>query len=560
MPQQTTVYQKQRNVDPFFLEAINTVFLRPDRQIFLMDGPIALGKTANFLAAGAYHLAHCVEPIKRKNKWVRESLWFCIRESENGAVATMREVIEDALFLPELMYDANGPYKEAGKNPKFIIIEHEIPDGTFLKMVFECHGFNNPRAESRLRSRAAMGVIIPEVQSIPWSIVELARQRSGRWRTSQTRLSKMINGKKYSLSGMEQLKIVLADANIPPRPHAMYDAIYDHPKGGAPTIIRITPPSPILPKPVSDVPKALVDSEKYPVTMFEKKQVVWLPNPKAYHMTKHFERTQVDEETGEDILGPDGKPLTVPWSGYSVWYQELNQSDSTIRRHVLGIPDTIGGASAIYQNVHEKCFLEKAKDFNPHVQVLIGYDPGNFAGFLFMQPQTDGTVYVFHEIVIEPEDGLRGRDQIEIFVVPYLKNLHLSKPAKAVSDPYALVDTSKGEGEATILKANGIQVVPCKVMNQQVKTRINCLGYYLSQGLVEIAPSCTKFITAVRGGYQWKTSFSGVISGTVNKNEFSHITEAGQYPFVNLYLETFGNKGRRSKTPVRISKIKRKSR
>ena len=519
-----------------------------------MDGPIALGKTANFLATGAYHLAQCVEPIKRKNKLVRESLWFCIRESENGAVATMREVIEDALFTPELMADPNGPYKEHGKNPKFITISHELNDGTYLKMVFECHGFNNKEAESRLRSRATLGVIIPEVQGIPWEIVAVARQRSGRWRPSTTRLSKVIDGKRYTLSGAQQLKIVLADANIPDRPHPMYDAIYDAPDGGAPTILRLTPPSPVIPKPITEVSPELVASGKYPVTTFEKQKVIWLPNPACYHMTKHFETVETDDITGEPILDDQGVVKTVPWSGYAIWYQELNQSDSIIRRHILGKPDTIGGEAAIYQNFDEK-ILGVVKPFNPDVQVWIGYDPGNYSGFLFIQEQPDGTMHIFYEIVFEPLDGLRGRDQIEDFVVPYLDDLKLSRPANAVSDPYAMVDTSKGEGEATILRANGIKVVPCKVPNQHVTTRINCLGYYLAQGLVTVDPSCTTFITGVKGGYRWKKTRSGIIAGTVDKNKYSHIVEAGQYPFVNFYRKAFSNQGP-TKSKLGITKVR----
>lgn len=522
-----------------------------------MDGPVALGKTANFLATGSYHLAQCVEPVRRGNKMVRESLWFCIRESENTAVATMREVIEDTLFSPELMAQSDGPYREYGKNPKFIEIAHELGDGTHLKMTFECHGFNDKGAESRLRSRAALGIVIPEMQGIPYEIAMVARQRAGRWRTATTVMSKVIDGRKYSLSGMQQLKIVLADANIPARPHQFYDKIYDDPDQGQPIIHRIKPPSPLIRKPLDQVPQELIDSKKYPITTYEKQQVMWFPNPDCYHMTKHYESRLVDKKTGEDILDENGNPTFDTWSGYSAWYQELNQIDSIVRRNVIGEHDPLGGEVAIYQEF-DPDNLDVVKKFNPNLQTWLGYDPGLYAGYILMQEYPDKTIHVFKEIVFEPLDEARGRTQIEDFVAPYITGLKSNLPIKSVVDPAALVDTSKGEGEATILRENGILIVPCRVLNQQVKTRQNCLGYYLKQGLITIdGKACPTLVKGIKGGYQWNSTKGGMVVGTVKKNKYSHPVEALQYPMVNFYHEQYGQNNNRNRS-LGISRIRSK--
>ena len=499
-----------------------------------MDGPIAFGKTTNFLWMGAYSIAQCVKPVKRGNRMVRESLWLGISESENSAVARFREAIEDATFSPDAMADRNGPVNIHGSHPAFITINHGLSDGTELKMVIECRGFNHEGAEGTLRSRSYLGALIPECQTVPWPIIEVARQRTGRWRPSDVVIEKKIDGVTRTLTGTAQLKFVMCDANIPARPHAMYEKLYDNVGIEDSVYQLLTPPPPINPIPVETAPTELVQNSTYPKTRFERKDVVWVPNPDCYYMTKHFETAEHNAD-GSIMTDEHGRLITIPWSGYAIWYQELHNSDSIVRRHVLGRPDTVGGDEAIYPTFDREVHV-KERDFLRGGDVYVGYDPGNYAGVVFMQPYPDGSVHVFHEINFEPADGLTSRAQVEQFVNPYVTAHLQGSKVYFVPDPFAEVDTNQGEGLSAVLSSFGLKVIRCLVPNQNTQARKNCLGYFIDQALMSVSANCPHLIKALSGGYAYKKLRSGMISPNIDKASiYSHIAEALQYPMVNLY-------------------------
>ena len=551
----TLDYHNKKQVAPFFEDAINEVFLHPEKQMYIMDGAIATGKTSNFLVAGSYALTQCVLPVRQGGRMVREALWAAVRESENSTVATLFGILQDSLFTPEIITSVNSPVKIIGSHPTIIRIEHDLADGTLLRMDIECHGFNNKKAEGRLRSREFMGGLIPEIQTIPWEIAEVLRQRTGRWRTRNTRLEKTINGRKYMLSGAQHLKILLADANIPPRPHPMYDKLYDPPtlEGSPYHIIR--PPSPIIPTPIAKVSKAVLD--KYPTTRFEKKDVVWLPNPEAYYMTKHFEVDEVDEITGERTLLDDGSFKTKAWSGYGYWYAELKQSDSILRRHIIGIPDTVGGESACYPNF-SKTEATKKRTFLKTGTVYVGFDPGKYASFVFFQVYPNNQIHIFHEINFEPADHAGTRTQIKDFVAPYIKNTLKGMEVEIIPDPAAWNSTASGEAPVSILNEFKLKVVHCGVPNQDTASRMDNLGYFIDSGLLSVDPSCTDITYALQGGYQFKTTKGGIISDSIDKdNPWSHKAESAQYVGVRLYRILILTK-RRGKSKTGMIKVRKK--
>ena len=185
-------------------------------------------------------------------------------------------------------------------------------------------------------------------------------QRCGRFRTDDMIIKKTIDGKVYQLSGLNKLAMVLCDVNIPERPHPLYENYYDIADKSKVPYKFITPPSPLLYKSVENMPQEVLD--KYPVTVFEGKEVVWLPNPKAYNMTRHFEEK---DEDGENI----------PWTGYDYWFSKLHLHDSDVRRYILGKPDSIGGASSIYSNFRNSDSTIKSLALDKSKPVYIGYDP-----------------------------------------------------------------------------------------------------------------------------------------------------------------------------------------
>ena len=525
-------FQRSRLIDPFFEDAINQIYFQPNKQIYLMDGPIATGKSNNFTFAGPYDTAQHVLPREIDGRMVRQSVWAAIRESENSAVGTIMEILEDSVFPPDIIYKPNSPVKKVGSHPTHIVIQHQLADGTYLDMDIECHGFNNPKAEDRLRSRSYVGAIILEVQGIPWSIVEVARQRTGRWRPGTVRIQKTIEGKKYTLSGVQNLKLVFADANIPKRPHAMYEALYDRPTlEGTPYLI-ITPPSPILPHDKDLASKEVI--AKYPSTRFEGKEVVWLPNPKVYFMTKHFETDMLNAFTGEPMQTPEGERVTIPWSGYTYWFNELNQSDSIIRRHILGKPDTVGGEAAVYTHFdNRKSVVDQ--DYVKGREVWVGYDNGKYSAFIFLQADKHNHLHVFHEIIFDREDAIRTRGQVFDFVKPYVENNLSSSMVFFVNDPAGAHDNSAGESAVSVLREAGLTVKPCMVANQDTVSREANLGYFVDNDTITISPHCTRIVGALSGGYCFKTTASGLVSDSIDKNIYSHAAEALQYACVNLY-------------------------
>ena len=527
-------FQRHRLVDPFFENAINQMYFHPDKQIYLMDGAVATGKSNNFTFAAPYDAAQHVLPHLEDGRMVRRSVWAAIRESENSAVGTIMEILEDSVFPPDIIYKPNSPVKKVGSHPTHIVIAHELSDGTHLHMDIECHGFNNPKAEDRLRSRSYVGAIILEVQGIPWSIVEVARQRTGRWRPGKVRIEKVINDKKYVLSGVQNLKLVFADANIPKRPHAMYDVIYDRPTLDGTPYLVITPPSPILPYPKSEMSQDVID--KYPSTRFEGKEVVWLPNPDVYFMTKHFETDILDPITQEQVTDEHGVPQTVPWSGYTYWFNELKQSDSIVRRHVLGKPDTVGGEAAVYTHFDTRTDVVE-KPYIKGLDVTVGYDPGKYSAFIFVQALKDGSLHIFHEIIFDREDSIRTRGQVEEFVAPYTHAKLSSSKVYFVNDPAGKNDNSSGESAVSVLHGAGLNVRPCLVANQDTVSREANLGYFIDNKLLTVSPHCKRIIGALSGGYCFKTTASGLVSNTIDKNIYSHAAEALQYACVNLYRD-----------------------
>lgn len=478
---------------------------------------------------------------------VRESQWAAIRESEKSTIETLRGVFQEAIFSPEVMYSDHPPLTVTGNHPAKMRIEHKLPDGTWLLMHIECHGFNNEQAEGRLRSREYLGVIIPEMQTVPFNIITIASERAGRWRQRDVMIQKEVDGQVRTLSGVMALKMVFCDENIPARPHPVYDHIYDVADHSKSRFLVVTPPPPIIPVPkeVLVERKGAQETEKlaqkYRETIFEKKRVIWMPNPKAYQMTKHYEEV-VTDELGNVVTEEDGiTPKTVPYSGYKYWLSMLDNTESYIRRMVIGKPDNVGGAASVYKNFNAATQIrERGVDRNR--KLWIGQDPGKYAAFYFLQEMADGSIHVFKEFFFQPEDALLTRRQLEDYVFPELDRwieVYGITDYAFVVDPSAEWGTASGEGAIAIIAENGYYSEPFATSNQDVALRRDGLGYYLEQDLLTIDPSCVYLIQGLKGAYQYKKSKAGVVSDIIEKNEFSHCVEALQYPVGNIYYRDF---------------------
>lgn len=550
---------KSRFIDPFFEKAVNQIFIHSDKTAFVMDGAIGVGKSSNFVAHGAYSISQLVTPIKKGSRMVRESRWAAIRESENSALATITQLFGESIFTPEIMALDDSPFKSFGSHPAKVLISHDLPDGTLLEMKIECHGFDNKKAHNRLRTHEFMGAMIFEMQGIPFDIFEVAQERCGRFRTNSLTITKEINGKTYKLSGQTKLAMVLCDINIPERPHDLYEKYYDVIDKSKLPYMFITPPSPLIYKNVNEVGSAVLD--KYPVVKFEGEDTVWLPNPNAYNMTRHFEEK---DDAGNHI----------PWTGYNYWFSRLHQSDSKIRRFVLGKPDTVGGEAAIYKKFDiEKTIKER--NFIHDKVTYVSFDPGGYAAVVVGQLQTDNTLHFHNEFIFEPADGVSTREIFSKYVFPYLRKKLTNSNVEIIPDPASTwlgKNVSTGQTESilamiidemnTEMKTNpGIKykISPCQVSNQMTDVRIDSLAFFIDKGKISLSKKCDILCKALGGGYQRKILRSGLISNEIDKNLYSHPAESAQYMAVNVlnYIRKGVKNGNNSSSRKRIYKVKK---
>ena len=338
-------FRNHRNIDQFFVEAVNQVYLKPSKKVFIMDGPIGVGKSTNFTFDAPYNVAQHVNPVREGNKEVRRSSWVIARESENSAVNTLYEIFERGRFPAAILYDKGGPVKKSGINPVIVTIEHPLADGTYLSMKIECYGFRDDKSLGRLKSRSFLGGIAPEMQTMPFDVIELLVERCGGRAAPGMLVQKAINGQMHTLSGADPLTMVFADMNIPERPHPVYDKLYDNPQLSHSEYQIITPPSPIKAKHLEQAtPEQL---ERFPTTQFQGKDVVWVPNPDVYWMTAHYEEAIL--ENGNPVL-ENGQLKTIPYSGYNYWLNRVNRDESYVNRLIVGKPNKLGGKAAIYKN------------------------------------------------------------------------------------------------------------------------------------------------------------------------------------------------------------------
>lgn len=556
------IVSKFRSIHPFYKESIDRIFTMPDKQLFVIDGAVGTGKTSEFTVRGAYTIACSVRPIKKGRKQVRESKWAIIRTSENSAYSTLLGILQEAIFSPEIIAANPNLIETKGQHPKEIHVTHDLPDGTELHWWTECHGFDNALAEHRLKTHEFMGAMIPEMQGIKQNIVETAIERCGRWRAESTVVEREIDGENRRLSGVSNLCMVLADINFPQRPHYLYDIWYDKADRTNIPYHFFRPPQPIIPYPVSRASPDIL--EKWPVTRYRDEDVVWVPNPKAYNLTRHYEELDENENP-------------IPWTGYNYWLSKITQSDSRVTRYIVGKPDYDSGQTAIYRwSMNDKTVCNRPIDRNR--PLYVGYDPGGHSSFVFLQRLEDEHIHIYKEIVFDLGDNASNREQIEDFLIPTCIREFNAMNIIVIADPaYIFLGKSRMAGntesamnvlksaisDATRKKGASFQmtVQGAKVSNTDIETRQESLAYFINQHKLTIDPSCSMMIAGLLGGYHYKQNKSGQVSDNIDKSDPSCDTiEAAQYPLINILIDINKKKVNKSTTTRRQASVKRKSR
>jgi len=196
--------------------------------------------------------------------------------------------------------------------------------------------------------------------------------------------------------------------------------------------------------------------------------------------------------------------------------------------------------------------------------VYVGFDPGGHAAIMLLQWYVNNHIHVFKEFHFLLEDNVSTREQIADFFIPYCAEKLPGMTIIIVPDPAILwlgksrmsntVESAMNVLQSELKKAKEKRDITCKfkievpmVRNQEIRTRIDSLGYFITKKLLSIDPSCESFIDGLMGEYHYK-KIKGVISDAIDKNNpCCDVVEAVQYPAVNILKYINKKRGRNGK-------------
>ena len=165
--------------------------------------------------------------------------------------------------------------------------------------------------------------------------------------------------------------------------------------------------------------------------------------------------------------------------------------------------------------------------------LLVGIDGGLDASAIILQPQPDGRMFVLSELVTS---GL-GLEDFGYAVSEHIARLYGAREIDAWADPAIFARSqSDGQDAALWLRRGGITAKPAP---QDPDIRISAVRTWLSRmtnrgAMIQVHPHCEMLIEGMRGAYRFKIAGGEVLVGRVEKNEFSHVQDALQYPLAAL--------------------------
>ncbi len=175
-----------------------------------------------------------------------------------------------------------------------------------------------------------------------------------------------------------------------------------------------------------------------------------------------------------------------------------------------------------------------------HLPVIVGFDCGLTPAATFKQFGMDGRIRVLREAVAF-DMGMKRFNKLVLS--PIIRNLFPTNPLIFIGDPAGKRRADSDESSAfkvlkDAYKEDGA-IVKGATTNDPTR-RIEATEQMLSQypdgePLMIIDPSCTWYIEGLRSKYRFpKVRATQQYATTVDKNDWSHIVEAGQY--ADLYI------------------------
>lgn len=178
---------------------------------------------------------------------------------------------------------------------------------------------------------------------------------------------------------------------------------------------------------------------------------------------------------------------------------------------------------------------------DPLLPVIIGFDTGLTPAAVFHQVGMDGVVRVLKEAAVFDMGMKRFAD---LHLRPIIRNYFPSNPLIFIGDPAGKrrADSDESTAMQELKKKFGSSgaIVKAASTNDPI-VRVQATEQLLSQypkgsPKFVIDSSCKWYIEALRSKYRYaKSKMSGKFSDKPDKNEWSHIAEAGQY--AHLFIE-----------------------
>ena len=170
---------------------------------------------------------------------------------------------------------------------------------------------------------------------------------------------------------------------------------------------------------------------------------------------------------------------------------------------------------------------------NPHLPLVVGFDPGMNSGLVFGQYTLNGQLLVYDAVATSDMGTER---LVENRLKPILQQKYKGFEVIIAPDPAANVRSNVDEKTAVdVLKRHKFKVKFVD-MNNQLLPRLEAVEYFMTR-LTDTGPAllldpvgCKPLIKAWGGGYRYaKTKDPDKDKPEPEKNIHSHIAEAGQY-------------------------------
>lgn len=269
----------------------------------------------------------------------------------------------------------------------------------------------------------------------------------------------------------------------------------------------------------------------------------------AYKLMEHLPQEEGNENSIIEVdtfiqpsgLAPDAENREHLHPAY---YEDLakGQTKAWVDTYIHGKYSPSQSGKPVYEGTFksERHVSPVPLKADPQLPVIVSFDCGLTPAATFMQMSLDGRVKVLREAAAF-DMGMKRFSRT--YLRPIIRNFFPFNPLIFIGDPAGKRRADSDESSAfKVLQSEFSEedaIVKGAATNDP-KVRIQATEQMLSQypdgePLMVIDPSCKMYIEALRSKYRYqKHRNTGAYSEAPEKNDWSHISEAGQYG--HLYL------------------------